>query len=69
MRFKHILFITYFYLVYFCANSQQSNDAGMWATLSIQHPLTKKNKFRFRPRASFKRKLSTYQFILHKHWN
>jgi len=45
MRFKHILFITYFYLVYFCANSQQSNDAGMWATLSIQHPLTKKINF------------------------
>lgn len=45
MRFKYILFITYFYLVYFCANSQQSNDAGMWATLSIQHPLTKKINF------------------------
>jgi hypothetical protein len=29
-------------LCFFTTNAQQSNDAGMWNTLTIQHSLTKK---------------------------
>lgn len=39
---KTIFFIIGFYFFTLPSFSQQSNDAGMWATLSLQHPLNKK---------------------------
>ena len=39
---KTIFFILGFYFFTLPCFSQQSNDAGMWATLSLQHPLNKK---------------------------
>lgn len=45
MKLKFSLSYLFSFLFLFCSKAQQSNDAGMWATLSIQHPLTKKINF------------------------
>jgi len=42
MNTKYLTILTSVLLVVFSSYAQQRNDAGMWATLSIQHPLTKK---------------------------
>ena len=42
MKIKVILFFCSFFLLILPSYAQQSNDAGMWATLSLQHALTKK---------------------------
>lgn len=42
MKVKVILFFCSLVLLILPSYSQQSNDAGMWATLSLQHALTKK---------------------------
>lgn len=45
MKFKFILSFILSTLLLFCASAQKSNDAGMWATFTIQHPLSKKINF------------------------
>lgn len=45
MGFRFILFLFCAFFIMLPCNAQQSNDAGMWATLTIQHPLTKKINF------------------------
>ena len=42
---KFILFSVGLLLLMLPCSAQQNNDAGMWATLSIQHPLSKKINF------------------------
>lgn len=42
MKVKIILFFCSLFLLISPSYSQQSNDAGMWTTLSLQHALTKK---------------------------
>ncbi len=45
MSFKSIFFCIGLILFVLPTKAQQSNDAGMWATLSIQHALSKKLNF------------------------
>ncbi|MCD6018168.1 MAG: hypothetical protein K0S53_1289 [Bacteroidetes bacterium] len=42
MRIKFIVFLCPLFLITLFCNAQRSKDAGMWATFTIQHPLTKK---------------------------
>ncbi|MES2565956.1 MAG: DUF2490 domain-containing protein [Bacteroidota bacterium] len=42
MTIRFIFFLSSILLYALPCIAQQSNDAGMWATLSLQHPLTKK---------------------------
>ena len=56
---KSIFFLIGLMLLILPCNAQQSNDAGMWATLSIQHALSKKVNFvidqEFRARENYQR--------------
>lgn len=42
MIIRRIIFFSALFHVIVSCNAQQSKDAGMWATLSIQHPINKK---------------------------
>ncbi|MES2762745.1 MAG: DUF2490 domain-containing protein [Bacteroidota bacterium] len=59
MIFRNIFFFSCLILSAFPCSSQQSNDAGMWNTLSIQHALNKKIIFvidqEFRLRENYQR--------------